>query len=80
MPYGPTAFFGLANVVMRHDIPDAQPASEAFPHLVFDKMTTTIGERVRFVFAESVFLFLFACLLACFFVRLLMLSIACCLR
>lgn len=28
LPYGPTAFFQLANVVMRHDIEDVEPVSE----------------------------------------------------
>ena len=30
MPYGPTAYFSLSNVVMRHDIPEAGTMSEAF--------------------------------------------------
>lgn len=46
MPYGPTAYFGLHNVVMRHDIPQCAPISEAFPHLVLQNLTTKIGARV----------------------------------
>lgn len=46
MPYGPTAYFGLHNVVMRHDIPQCAPVSEAYPHLVLDNLTTKIGSRV----------------------------------
>lgn len=46
MPYGPTAYFGLHNVVMRHDIPDRANVSEAFPHLVQHNLNTRIGKRV----------------------------------
>ena len=46
MPYGPTAYFGLHNVVMRHDIPQVAPVSEAYPHLVLHNLTTKIGRRV----------------------------------
>mmetsp|Transcript_4119 Transcript_4119/g.6868 ORF Transcript_4119/g.6868 Transcript_4119/m.6868 type:complete len:283 (+) Transcript_4119:59-907(+) len=46
MPHGPTAYFGLANVVMRHDIPGCAKISEAFPHLVLHNLTTRIGSRV----------------------------------
>lgn len=45
LPFGPTASFTLSNVVMRHDIPDAGPMSEAFPHLIFDNFATKLGER-----------------------------------
>ncbi len=47
LPHGPTAYFGLVNTVLRHDIKEAVPSSEAYPHLVFDNMTTPLGERVR---------------------------------
>jgi U3 small nucleolar ribonucleoprotein protein IMP4 len=46
MPYGPTAYFGLHNVVMRHDIPQCAPVSEAYPHLIMQNLTTKIGSRV----------------------------------
>lgn len=46
MPYGPTAYFGLHNVVMRHDIPQVAPISEAYPHLVVHNLTTRVGRRV----------------------------------
>ena len=46
MPYGPTAYFGLHNVVMRHEIPDRPKVSEAFPHIVLHNLSTKIGERV----------------------------------
>jgi U3 small nucleolar ribonucleoprotein protein IMP4 len=48
LPYGPTAYFGLSNVVMRHDIKDGLDAvSEAFPHLIFNKFDTKLGRRVQ---------------------------------
>ena len=43
---GPTAYFGLHNVVMRHDIPQVAPISEAYPHLVLHNLTTKIGRRI----------------------------------
>ncbi len=46
MPYGPTAYFGLENVVMRHDIPDVATISEQYPHIILDNLTTTLGKRV----------------------------------
>lgn len=46
MPYGPTAYFGLHNVVMRHDLPQVAPISEAFPHLILHNLTTKFGRRV----------------------------------
>jgi len=46
-PYGPTAFFTLSNVVMRHDIPDVGTMSEAYPHLIFRNFTSKIGSRVK---------------------------------
>lgn len=46
-PSGPTAFFGMANVVMRHDLPERATVSEAFPHLIFHDFTSPLGERVK---------------------------------
>ncbi|GAB6029181.1 snoRNA-binding rRNA-processing protein imp4 [Chamberlinius hualienensis] len=46
LPYGPTARFTLSNAVMRHDIPDIGPMSEAYPHLIFDNFTSRVGQRV----------------------------------
>ena len=34
-PYGPTAYFSLHNVALRHDIPDRGTVSEQNPHLIF---------------------------------------------
>ncbi|KAL6659001.1 hypothetical protein ACP70R_003041 [Stipagrostis hirtigluma subsp. patula] len=48
LPNGPTAYFGLLNVVTRHDIKDRKAMgkmSEAYPHLVMDNFSTKIGER-----------------------------------
>jgi hypothetical protein len=46
MPHGPTAFFSLHNVVMRHDIGDKKHMSEQYPHLVFHEINSKIGKRV----------------------------------
>ncbi|CAG9467041.1 unnamed protein product [Pedinophyceae sp. YPF-701] len=48
LPYGPTAFFGVHNVVTRHDIGTKREVgtmSEAYPHLVFEGLTTKLGIR-----------------------------------
>eukprot|EP00871_Galdieria_phlegrea_P001788 jgi/Galph1/260/GphlegSOOS_G4923.1 len=49
LPLGPTAFFSLSNVVMRHDIVDKElgTVSEANPHLIFDNFQTSLGQRVK---------------------------------
>jgi rRNA maturation protein Rpf1 len=46
LPYGPTAYFGLANVVMRHDIENHGTVSEQYPHLIFHNFSTKLGDRV----------------------------------
>jgi U3 small nucleolar ribonucleoprotein protein IMP4 len=47
LPYGPTTYFGLANVVLRHDLKDkVDPVSEAYPHLIFDGFNSKIGDRI----------------------------------
>ncbi|CAN0880514.1 U3 small nucleolar ribonucleoprotein protein IMP4 [Linum grandiflorum] len=48
LPFGPTAYFGLLNVVTRHDIKDKKAMgtmSEAYPHLIFENFNTKLGER-----------------------------------
>ncbi|KAM7364022.1 U3 small nucleolar ribonucleoprotein IMP4 isoform 2-T2 [Cochliomyia hominivorax] len=45
MPYGPTAFFNISGVVMRHDIPDIGHMSEKNPHLIFHNFKTPLGNR-----------------------------------
>ena len=48
LPYGPTAYFGLQNCVLRHDIRPPDTVSEAYPHIIFENFTTPLGERVRY--------------------------------
>ncbi|XP_065173307.1 U3 small nucleolar ribonucleoprotein protein IMP4 isoform X2 [Atheta coriaria] len=45
LPYGPTAYFNMSDVVMRHDIPDIGTMSEQYPHLVFHNFKTQLGQR-----------------------------------
>eukprot|EP00161_Ancyromonas_sigmoides_P009744 TRINITY_DN2413_c0_g1_i1.p2 TRINITY_DN2413_c0_g1~~TRINITY_DN2413_c0_g1_i1.p2 ORF type:complete len:335 (+),score=62.24 TRINITY_DN2413_c0_g1_i1:143-1006(+) len=45
LPHGPTAYFGLSNAVLRHDIPGVGTASEAHPHLIFNNFKTKLGDR-----------------------------------
>lgn len=48
LPYGPTAYFGLSNCVMRHDLPKkADTMSEAFPHLIFHNFQSSLGQRLQ---------------------------------
>ena len=47
LPSGPTAYFALSNVVLRHDLRtslDTMP--EEYPHLIFQNFQTHIGDRV----------------------------------
>ncbi|CAL1679233.1 unnamed protein product [Lasius platythorax] len=46
LPYGPTAYFTLSGVIMRHDIPDIGTMSEQYPHLIFHNFKTKLGARV----------------------------------
>jgi len=47
LPYGPTTYFGLSNVVLRHDLKDkVDPVSEAYPHLILDNFATKLGDRI----------------------------------
>lgn len=43
LPLGPTAYFTLSNVVMRHDIEDRATVSEAYPHLILDGFESQLG-------------------------------------
>jgi U3 small nucleolar ribonucleoprotein protein IMP4 len=46
-PYGPTIFFGLVNVVLRHDLKEKMDTmSEAKPHLIFHNFSTPLGIRI----------------------------------
>lgn len=46
LPYGPTAYFTLSDVVMRHDIENIGTMSEQYPHLIFHNFKSSLGERV----------------------------------
>ena len=46
LPYGPTAYFTISDLVMRHDIPDMGNMSEQYPHLIFHNLKTRLGARV----------------------------------
>jgi len=48
LPYGPTAYFGLSDVTMRHDLSKKQVGTvkEQFPHLIFENFNTKTGKRV----------------------------------
>ncbi|XP_002136433.1 U3 small nucleolar ribonucleoprotein protein IMP4 [Drosophila pseudoobscura] len=45
LPYGPTSFFNISDVIMRHDIPDIGHMSEQKPHLIFNNFKSPIGLR-----------------------------------
>ena len=48
-PHGPTLYFTLHNVVLRHDIESyrSSTVSEQYPHLIFENFSSRLGERVR---------------------------------
>lgn len=46
LPYGPTAYFTMSDVIMRHDIPDIGTMSLQYPHLIFHNFKTPLGSRV----------------------------------
>lgn len=46
-PHGPTAYFGLYNVILRHDIEEKETMSLAYPHLIFHNLSSKLGERVQ---------------------------------
>nr|XP_017223997.1 PREDICTED: U3 small nucleolar ribonucleoprotein protein IMP4 [Daucus carota subsp. sativus] len=48
LPFGPTAYFGLLNVVTRHDLKDKKAIGtmpNAYPHLILNNFSTKLGER-----------------------------------
>ena len=56
LPHGPTAFFGLKNCVMRHDIgakAEVGAMSLAYPHLIFHNFSSPLGERVSCLSSET---------------------------
>ncbi|ERL89841.1 U3 small nucleolar ribonucleoprotein protein IMP4 [Dendroctonus ponderosae] len=46
LPHGPTAYFTISDVVMRHDIPDIGTMSEQYPQLVLHNFATPLGGRI----------------------------------
>ncbi|KAF9568967.1 Brix-domain-containing protein [Agrocybe pediades] len=48
-PHGPTVYFTLNNVALRHDIGSYKNStvSEQYPHLIFENFTSKLGERIR---------------------------------
>ncbi|KAJ3552715.1 hypothetical protein NM688_g4007 [Phlebia brevispora] len=48
-PHGPTLYFTLHNVNLRHDIDSYKHStvSEQYPHLIFENFSSRLGERVR---------------------------------
>jgi len=46
LPHGPTAYFTISDLVMRHDIPNIGTMSEAYPHLIFHNFKSRLGKRV----------------------------------
>ncbi len=46
LPLGPTAYFSLSNCVLRHDLGGMETMSEAYPHVVLNNFTTSLGKRV----------------------------------
>ncbi|CAI8596022.1 unnamed protein product [Vicia faba] len=48
LPFGPTAYFSLLNVVTRHEIKDKKAVGtmpEAYPHVILNNFSTKLGER-----------------------------------
>ncbi len=48
LPFGPTAYFGMYNAVLRHDIQDTEnigTVSQANPHIILENFSTKLGER-----------------------------------
>ncbi|CAL1701390.1 unnamed protein product [Somion occarium] len=48
-PHGPTIFFTLHNVTLRHDIDSykSSTVSEQYPHLIFENFSSQLGGRVQ---------------------------------
>ncbi|TFK28835.1 Brix-domain-containing protein [Coprinopsis marcescibilis] len=48
-PHGPTVYFTLSNVNLRHDIATYQNStvSEQYPHLIFENFSSKLGVRIR---------------------------------
>lgn len=48
-PHGPTVFFTLHNVNLRHDIESykSSTVSEQYPHLIFENFSSRLGSRMQ---------------------------------
>lgn len=48
-PHGPTVYFTLNNVALRHDIGTykSSTVSEQYPHLIFENFSSQLGGRIR---------------------------------
>ncbi|THH02401.1 hypothetical protein EW026_g453 [Hermanssonia centrifuga] len=48
-PHGPTLYFTLHNVALRHDLDSYKntTVSEQYPHLIFDNFSSKLGERIQ---------------------------------
>ena len=48
-PHGPTVYFTLNNVALRHDIGSykSSTVSEQYPHLIFENFSSQLGQRIR---------------------------------
>ncbi|KAF8351552.1 anticodon-binding protein [Amanita rubescens] len=48
-PHGPTVYFTLSNVLLRHDIGNYKDStvSEQYPHLIFENFSSKLGGRMR---------------------------------
>lgn len=48
-PHGPTVFFTLHNVTLRHDIESYKNStvSEQYPHLIFENFSSQLGGRMQ---------------------------------
>jgi len=49
LPYGPTVYFSLHNVLLRHDINPSKKMTLATPNLIFHNFGSTLGQRVETV-------------------------------
>lgn len=45
LPFGPTLHLSLANVVTRHDLQIRETLPEQYPHLIFNNLSSPVGER-----------------------------------
>ncbi|CAL5330640.1 unnamed protein product [Camellia sinensis] len=58
LPFGPTAYFALLNVVTRHDIKDKKAMGtmpEAYPHLILNNFSTKLGQRTANILKHHVY-------------------------